>query len=151
MLPSLWKDEDIVPFSHLRSSWDRLFDRFLDHSWPVAAKTNGDFHIPAVDVRELEDSVVVEVELPGFTSKDVNIEATAEELTIRAEKKREEEKKTKTYYRREMSYGKFERRVPLPVAIDTGKVEASYTNGILQVTLAKQPGTKAKTVAVKVK
>jgi len=94
---------------------------------------------------------VLEAELPGLTQKDIAVQVVGDVLTIRGERKREAEQKGKNYLRREMSYVVFDRQIPLPAHIDPDKVEASHASGVLQVTLPKVPGSKSKTVPIKVK
>ncbi len=154
-LPSLWRSgESLVPVSRMRRAIDQLFENALDEDFPALSKEgNGDGNkfLPAVDVKETDESILVETEVPGMTAKDISVQVEGDLLTIKGERKREEEKKTKTYYRKECSYGAFERQIPLPVAVVADKVDATVTNGILKVTLPKEPGAKSKTVTVKVK
>lgn len=154
MLPSLLRpvEEGLVPMGRLRSALDRLFEDFFESSLlPVRREGDGVHYLPAVDLRETDDALILEAELPGLTQKEISVQVVGDVLTIRGERKREAEQKSKNYLRREMSYGIFERQIPLPAEIDPDKVEATYTNGVLQVILSKVPGAKAKTVPVKVK
>lgn len=154
MLPSLLRsaEEGLVPMGRLRSALDRVFEDFFEGSLlPVRREGDGLRYLPAIDLRETDDALIVEAELPGLNQKDITVQVVGDVLTIRGERKRESEQKSKNYLRREMSYGIFERRIPLPAEIDPDRVEASTTNGILQVSLPKVAGAKAKTVPVKVK
>ena len=154
MLPSLLRpgEQGFVPMGRLRSALDRLFEEFFEGSLlPARREGDGLRFLPAVDLRETDDALILEAELPGMTQKEMSVQVVGDVLTIRGERRREAEQKSKNYLRREMSTGIFERQIPLPAEIDPDKVEATYTNGILQVSLPKVPGAKSKTVPVKVK
>ena len=144
--------EELFPLARFRDSIDRLFEDFIEMpAVPVKRDGNGKMYVPAVDVKEMDDVVVVETELPGLELKDISVQVEGDLLFIRGERKQEKEEKTKTYYRQECSFGVFERQVRLPAEIDRDKTEAAYLNGILKVTLPKKAGARAKTVIVKVK
>jgi HSP20 family protein len=105
---------------------------------------------PAVDVIEDDDKVVVKAELPGLTDKDVDISVVDNTLTIKGEKKQEEEKKEKGYHRLERSYGMFQRSIMLPASVTSEKAKASFKNGVLEIELPKQEEAKPKQIKVKV-
>lgn len=153
MLPALWKSRnEALPLSSLRRAMDRLFENFFEE-WPSLGREegNGGVFAPAIDLKDTDDALIAEVEIPGMTQKDISVQVEGDVLTIKGERKHEEEKKTKSYYRKECSYGAFERQVTLPVSVDRDKVEATYANGILQITLPKVAGSKPKVVPIKVK
>ncbi|HET6272190.1 MAG TPA: Hsp20/alpha crystallin family protein [Bacteroidota bacterium] len=106
---------------------------------------------PAVDVAEHENQYVVKVELPGVTKDDVKITMQENVLTIRGEKKQETETKDSNFHRVERSYGSFQRSFSLPTHVKNEKIEASYKDGILTVTLPKAEEAKPKQIEVKVK
>ena len=107
--------------------------------------------IPAIDVFEKEDKFVVKAELPGMKEDDIDVSVVGDTLTIKGEKKTEAEVKEEDYYCCEHSYGSFFRSVALPSHVDTKKIEASYEEGVLEITLPKIPEVKPKKVAVKKK
>ena len=108
--------------------------------------------MPAVDVRETENALVVEAEIPGIQAKDLDVQVNDGVLSIRGERKAERESKEKgNPYWAERSYGCFERQVALPSWVDPEKVDATYKDGIVRITLAKKPEAKPKSVDVKVK
>ena len=78
----------------------------------------GDGFVPKVDVKEEEKEIVVAAELPGMDQKDIDVTVTNDSIRIAGEKKQEEEKEEKGYYRRETSYGAFERVIDLPTEVD---------------------------------
>jgi len=104
---------------------------------------------PAIDVSEDDGNYVVTVELPGAKKEDVTIECHDRVLTIRGEKKSErEEKKEKTRYI-ERSFGAFSRSFTLPASADPDRVQASFKDGILTVTIAKSEEAKPKVISIK--
>lgn len=92
----------------------------------------------AVDVYEEKDKIVVKAEVPGIEKEDIDLHLSNNLLTIRGEKKREEETKKDNYYYVERSYGRFERTIELPCEVEEEKVKASYRNGVLTITLPKK-------------
>jgi len=109
------------------------------------------FLTPAVDVVENENDIQVKVELPGVSKDDVKITMQDNILTIRGEKKQEKETKNSEYHRVERSYGSFQRSFTLPTNVNHDKIDASYNDGVLKVTLPKAEEAKPKQIEVKVK
>jgi HSP20 family protein len=106
---------------------------------------------PPVEMYEKADKFVVRAELPGVKKEDVDISLVGDTLTPSAERKPEAEVKDDEYHRCELCYGKFSRSIGLPSAVDAGKVEAIYENGILLITLPKLEEAKPKKIELKVK
>ena len=106
---------------------------------------------PSVEVYEKGDNFVVRAELPGMKKEELDISVLGDTLTIKGERKTESEVNEEDYYRCELCYGKFSRSVALPTAVEAGKVEANYENGILQITLPKAKEAKPKKIEVKIK
>jgi HSP20 family protein len=102
-------------------------------------------------VFEKEDEYVVRAELPGMKKEEIDISAAGDSLTIKGERKAEKEAKEKDYYLCERCFGSFERSLSLPTAVETGKVEARYENGVLEIKLPKVPEAKPKRVEISVK
>ena len=105
---------------------------------------------PVVDVFEEKDDIVVKAELPGMDKDNIEVNLTDHTLTIRGEKKKEEEVKEENYYRAERSYGSFLRTIDLPAEVRGDKVTASFKNGVLEVRMPKTEQANAKEVKVKV-
>jgi HSP20 family protein len=135
-------------FLNMQREIDRVFDRFRG-----GAVDDGDIStfLPVVDIAEHAEAFEVKVELPGVNKNDVKITVHDDVLTIRGEKKQEEEKKGKNYHRVERSYGSFQRSFTLPSSVKGDKIEAVYDNGILAITLPKVEEAKPKEIEVKVK
>jgi HSP20 family protein len=106
---------------------------------------------PAIEVIDKKDKLMVRAEVPGVKPEDIDISVSDNTLTIKGERKTESEVKDDDYYRCEMSYGRFSRSVTLPTKVQADKVDASYDDGILEITLSKAHEAKPKKVAVKSK
>ena len=147
------------PFMDL-GRWEREMDRMMDDFfdrrmrpwWPARWFRGMDAELaaPAVDVFEDKNDIVVKAELPGIEKNNVEVNLTDHMLTIKGEKKKEEETKEENYYRSERSYGSFLRTVELPKDVHADKVKAAFKNGILEVRLPKTEEAKAKEIKVKV-
>ncbi|MBI5116853.1 Hsp20/alpha crystallin family protein [Candidatus Poribacteria bacterium] len=141
---------ELDPFRDLQEEINRLFDFSLGRR-PLERMGlfEGEW-APAIDMYEDENKVVVKAELPGLTDKDIDVNIMNGTLTVKGEKKKEEEKKEHGFYRLERSYGAFSRSITLPAAVDAGKVTASFKNGILEIELPKKEEAKPKQIKVKV-
>jgi HSP20 family protein len=106
---------------------------------------------PAIEVFEKEDRFVVKAELPGMKQEDIDLSVVGDTLTIKGQRKAETEVREEDYYCCERSYGSFFRSVALPSTVDAKKIEASYEDGVLEVTLPKAPEVKPKKVPILVK
>lgn len=145
------------PFTDL-GRWDRDMERIMGDFfgrrpwWPERwFRTEGmELTAPVVDLYEEKDDIVVKAELPGIEKNNIEVNLADHTLTIKGEKKKEEETKEKNYYRSERSYGSFVRTLELPKDVHTDKVKATFKDGILEVRLPKTEEAKAKEVKVKV-
>lgn len=127
---------------------DRMFDRFRGG---ISDDNNTSAWTPAVDIAEEPDKFIFHAELPGVDKKDVKITIQKNVLSVRGEKKHEEEKDGKNYHRVERSYGSFFRSFSLPSTVLSDKIEASYADGILTISIPKAEEAKPKEIEVKVK
>ena len=105
---------------------------------------------PLMNVTEDNDNYYVRAELPGIKAGELDISVTADTLSISGERKLPAEDEKAQYHRREREAGRFSRIVSLPEQVDTGKVEARSTDGVLTITLPKAEIAKPKQIAVKV-
>ncbi len=132
----------------LRDRMNRLFDDVFfrsdrrDDVWAEGV------WVPAVDMFETDDRVVIKAELPGLEKKDISLDLQNGVLTLKGERKSENEVKEENYYRREMTYGKFVRSFSLPVDVDAEKIKAEFKNGLLTVEVPKPEGHKPKQIKV---
>jgi HSP20 family protein len=122
-----------------------LFSDLFNDNW-VAPRFRAT--TPAINVTEDEKEYLVEVAAPGMTKNDFNVHLSTDgDIVISMEKKSDnkDEKKNKTYLRREFSYSKFEQRFSLPEDIDREKISAAMNDGVLTIAIPKiQPEEKAK-------
>lgn len=105
---------------------------------------------PAVDIFETENEVVLKADLPGANAKDVEVKIENGTLTLRGERKFENEAKDKGYHRLERSYGSFARSFTLPETVDAEKVKAEFKAGVLNVIIPKKEIAKPRTIQVQV-
>jgi len=106
---------------------------------------------PPVEMFEKEDKFVIKVELPGMKEGDVDVSVVGDTLTVKGERKAEAEVKEEDYYACERLYGRCSRTIALPATADAEKIEASFEDGVLEVTLPKGGEVKAKKIPVSVK
>ena len=133
---------------NFRDDMNRLFDGFT-HDFPVQRERFGTY-APDIDVRETDNEILVNVEIAGMDEKDLKVSVRENILTLKGEKKQEEETEGTTYRINERCYGQFERTITLPTNIKTDAITAHYKNGILAVTLPKAEEVKPREITVKV-
>jgi HSP20 family protein len=104
---------------------------------------------PPVDIEEQPDRYTVHLELPGMKLEDIKITLEDNRLVIRGEKTRTEEQKNATYHKVERVYGTFERSFTLNHAVKSDKIEATYRDGVLEVTIPKAEEAKAREIPIK--
>lgn len=103
---------------------------------------------PALDIAENEDSVTVTAEVPGMKSEDIDVTLERGVLTIKGEKKFEDERKEENFHRIERSYGAFQRVVQLPTDVDEDNVTANYKDGVLTLSMPKSPAAKKRKIEI---
>nr|WP_211517549.1 Hsp20/alpha crystallin family protein [Geitlerinema sp. PCC 9228] len=106
---------------------------------------------PAAELHETSDAVQLKLEVPGIDPKDLDIQATAESVSISGERKSEETSEDGGIHRSEFYYGKFQRVIPLPCRIQNNNIEANYKDGVLHLNLPKAEEEKNKVVKVDIK
>jgi HSP20 family protein len=131
---------------------DSFFDRRMRPWWPERWLRADEMEIsaPVVDVFEEKDDIVVKAELPGIEKDNIEVNVSDHHLTIKGEKKKEEEVKQEDYYRCERSYGAFLRTLELPADVKADKVKAAFKDGVLEVRLPKTEEAKAREIKIKV-
>ena len=127
---------------------NRFFGNFHGEDGESSGKCS---YCPSLDISETKDDISVNVELPGVSSKDVNITLEDDVLTIKGEKKFEEEDNDKNYYRAERSYGTFQRSFTLPTEVKKDKIKADFKDGILSISIPKAEKVKPKKIEIAVK
>jgi HSP20 family protein len=134
----------------LREAMDRLFEESFVRPGGGRLAPAG-IEIPAVDMYQTDDAVVVKSAIPGIKPEDIDISITGDTLTIRGETRAEEEINEENYIRRERRYGSFCRSLALPLPVVTEKAEAEFENGVLTLTLPKAEEVKPKAIKIKAK
>ena len=123
-------------------------DRFFDGLGGLAGQDSAGF-VPALDVYQTDDSVIVETALPGIDPDKVNISVENDVLTIEGKTEKRSEVDEKNYYRKEVRSGSFHRSIALPTSVEGDQAEAQYKDGILQVTIPKAAKSTPRTIKVK--
>jgi HSP20 family protein len=132
--------------SDIQGEVNRLFDNFFGR--PAGSGAAGRSWAPAVDLYETKDDLVLTMEVPGVRDKDVTVSITGDLLTIKGERRFEQDVKEQQLLHVERAYGKFERLVQLPIPVQADKVKASYRDGVLEVRLPKTEEIKPKEIKV---
>jgi HSP20 family protein len=127
---------------------DDRFDRLVERAFGRERHTPW---MPAMDVYETEDKLVVSVELPGMSSEDVEVTVEDSTLTVSGKREFSSEVNEEHYHRIERRYGAFSRAVTLPPQVDAAKVDAKFEAGVLTVEVAKVEKAKPKKIQVKAK
>ena len=145
-----WRFSDVEKmFEHwFEDYWSRPFPRLWRPNF--ARLRSMSLAAPALDVYEEKNELVVKAEIPGLTKDEIDITLEGDTLTIKGEKKKEEETKDEDYYRCERTYGEFSRTIEFPVAVQTDKVNATFKDGVLEIRMPKTEEAKKNVVKVKV-
>ena len=147
---SLFGGSPTAFMQRFRDEMDRLFEDFgfgrnwlapwSDRGgslWPRGfGETGQSLWSPQVEVFERAGRLVVRADLPGLKREDVKVEITDDAVVISGERKSEHEESSEGYYRSERSYGSFMRRIPLPEGVTADDADATFRNGVLEVTMA---------------
>lgn len=157
------KSRELSPFINLRNEVDRIFDNF-DRGFFGFPSTRSLFDVetlfprnaaldlvPSVDVVENDKRYELTAELPGINEKNIDLKVSNGMLTISGEKEEKKEESDKDYYLSERSYGSFQRSFQVPDGVDVDKIDATFKNGVLTVTLPKSPEAQKaeKKIAIK--
>jgi HSP20 family protein len=131
---------------------NRLNSIFQDFARPEEATESlaaGNF-VPAVDVYEDAQKLVLKLEVPGIRREDLDIKVEGRTLIVKGERKFESDEKEENFHRIERRYGSFVRSFTLPGTVSTEEVAALSTDGVLSITLAKKPEAKPKQIQVQI-
>jgi HSP20 family protein len=138
----------------LQERMNRLFEESLrtrgtgsgqEEDWAL-----GGSWAPPVDIYEHEGNIVLKAELPGIDPKDVELRVENNVLTVRGQRKLEEEVKRDNYHRIERAYGVFTRQFTLPTTVDAEKIKADYKEGVLKIVIPKREEAKPKQITINV-
>ncbi|MBD1861039.1 MULTISPECIES: Hsp20/alpha crystallin family protein [Trichocoleus] len=131
----------------LQREMNRLFDRLANGDEGDLTNTRTPF-IPAAEIYETGDAIQLKVEVPGLEAQDLDVQVSAEAVSIQGERKSETKTEEKGMIRSEFRYGQFQRVIPLPNRVKNEQVEAEFKNGVLTLTLPKVDGEKNKVVKI---
>jgi HSP20 family protein len=135
------------PFAELERM-KRQMDRLME-GWGTTSQRPFAGVFPLINLTESKDSYFVRAELPGVLAGDLDIQATANSISITGERKLPSENKDARWHRREREAGKFSRMISMPGEIDPNKVDASLVNGILTVVVPKAEVSKPRQITVR--
>jgi len=138
------------PFDQLNRLRDEI-DQVFQSSFGNWGGTKGFFEgwSPAVDLIDEKDKFIVQAELPGMKKDEIEVSLHGDMLNISGERKKEHEEKEGEGYRSERYFGRFQRSVQLPQAVDGNKIEATYRDGVLCISLPKTEEAKRKQIPIK--
>ncbi len=137
-MPSVWRELD-----QLQREMNRLMEV------PFGMRSFSPLGFPAINIWTSEDKLIITAELPGINADDIDLNITADSLTLSGERKQEQMGDEVKYHRQERSYGKFTRTIQLPFMVDPDKAQAVFKNGILEISLVRAEVDKPKKIAVK--
>jgi len=136
--PSIWQEMD-----QLQDEMNRLFDATSrGHVFNSPA-------YPAINVWTNDEGQIITAEMPGVQPGDIDLDVTADALSISGVRKQDEVTADARYHRRERSHGSFSRTVQLPFMVDTSKVDASFRNGVLVISLPRAEADKPRKITIK--
>jgi HSP20 family protein len=140
-----------TPFEFMRrfgEEMDKLFGDFdFGRGWlpPALARGNGPgLWAPQIEMFEQEGELIVRADLPGLTKDDVNVEIDNDAITIEGERRSAQNENREGFYRTERSYGKFYRRLPLPDGVEPENANATFRDGVLEITMNAPKRTESK-------
>lgn len=135
-----------TPFLEPFEDMDKMFSEFM----PVARGMQTGF-MPAVDIYEDKNNVIVETQLAGVDPEKVDISIENDVLVIKGESEKKSEVEEKNYYRKEIRRGSFYRSIPLPTHVLGDKASAAAEDGVLKISIPKAPEAKPKMIKIKTK
>jgi HSP20 family protein len=133
----------------LQNRLNSIFNDFARPDTETETLSAGNF-VPAVDVYEDAQHLVLKLEVPGIRREDLDLRVEGRTLTVRGERKFESEQKEENFHRIERRYGSFVRSFTLPATVNTDEVNAQTADGVLTISLAKKPEAKPKQITVQV-
>lgn len=144
---------ELVRFSPWNDAWNRTnrFSRIFGNPFTPSTTTNENCECvwrPAVDIYEEENGIVLEAELPGIEKKDISIDVKDRVLTLKGDRTAESETEGKNYYRRERTYGEFQRVFTLPEGVNADDIKADFKDGVLEVHIPKAEVEEPKKITI---
>ena len=145
MFPALRRKKE-TELKSPQNIFDLFDEMWRQPFWGMEQFTTG--FVPAVEVSEKEDEIVVRAEIPGLDTKDLYVAIENNYLVIKGEKKREKKMEKENFVHMECSYGSFYRTIPLTSEVDKDKIKATYKKGVLTITLPKVESARARRIAI---
>lgn len=139
----------IIKWSPFVDSFDEMDKLFSDFMPVLRSRVGQQNFMPAIDMYEEKDNIVVETQLAGIDPDKVDISIENDILTIKGEQEKKTEVEDKNYYRKEIQRGSFYRSVPLPMKVDGDAAVANVAEGVLKVSIPKAPEAKPKMIRIK--
>ena len=145
----------LTPFEEMDHMFDRFFEGAFPRGWlrpfrwerPLLSElAAADIRVPHIDLVERDEEIVLRAEVPGVEKKDVDVSITGNSVTLKGQTRHEEKEEKGEYYRHEISRGAFSRTVALPASVDPDKANATFKDGILEITLPKVEKAKRRTL-----
>ena len=138
-----------TPVNNLRREMDRIFNELIPFNWRLdESETSMASWTPTTDMMETDEAYLIEVDLPGLTKKDIQINAHDNVLSIEGERKRETKEEHPGYLRNERYFGSFKRSIMLPASVMADKIKATFKDGVLRINVPKAEKSKRKTVPI---
>jgi len=137
-IPSVWREMDRL---------QREMNRFYEHPYPSRFRPAPAY--PALNAWTNEEGLLITAEVPGVSSKDIDISVVGDTLTLSGVREPEELKEGAGYHRQERGYGNYTRSLQLPFSVNVNKVEATFKNGILSIVLPRAEEDKPKKITIK--
>jgi HSP20 family protein len=128
-----------------------LFEEFFNDPFRSPLSRSNDRWLPAVDILEKEGNLILRAEIPGVEEKDIDLKLEGNVLTLKGEKKLQDEHERNDFHRMESFYGSFTRSFTLPETVDRDHIKAEFKNGILMITVPQKPEVKPREIPVNTK
>lgn len=141
------------PFRNMTTLQDRInriFDETASRSQDYDVEVSQCDWRPVVDIYDSEKAIVINAELPGVTKDSITLDVKENILTLKGERKSDEEVRKENYYRMERCFGTFERAFTLPSTVDPAKITANFKDGILKIEIPKAEEKKPKQITINV-
>jgi len=134
----------------LQDRINRVFDEAATRSKDYDDEVSKCEWRPTVDIYDSEKAIIINAELPGVTRENITLDVKENILTLKGERKSDEEVQKQNYYRMERCFGTFERAFTLPAAVDPGKLRANFKDGVLRIESDKPEEKRPKQISINV-
>lgn len=151
--PEAKRSRALTPWDDMERMFEEMFTRPWFRSFPMEwprrhLEWKFEGRVPAVDIIDREDELLVKAELPGVKKDELNITLTDDSVTLAGETRHETKDEKENYYRSEIVAGSFSRTVALPCTVDTDNAKAEFKDGVLTLRLPKTEKTRKRTIKI---